>query len=108
MATPLGDKIRKLRKAQKMSMETLAAEADMSKSYLWEIENSGEANPTIDKLERLASVLSTTAEFLVTNEQMDQPADAFDKAFFRNYKTLKPETKHQLLEILKTLKKPQG
>ena len=38
----------------------------------------------------------------------DQPEDAFDKAFFRNYKTLKPETKHQLLEILKTLKKTQG
>ena len=32
----------------------------------------------------------------------------FDKAFFRNYKNLKPETKHQLLEILKTLKKTQG
>jgi transcriptional regulator with XRE-family HTH domain len=108
VATPLGDKIRKLRKAQKMSMETLAVEADMSKSYLWELENSDDANPTVDKLERLAAVLNTTAEHLVSNEQLDQPADAFDKAFFRNYKSLKPETKQQLLEILKTLKKPQG
>ena len=106
--SPLGDKIRKLRKAQKMSMETLADQADMSKSYLWELENSDEANPTMDKLERLAAELNTTAEHLAYNEQSDQPVDAFDKAFFRNYKSLKPETKHQLLEILKTLKKTQG
>ncbi len=108
MATPVGDKIRKLRKALKMSMETLATEADMSKSYVWELENSDDANPTMDKLERLATVLNTTAEFLAYNEQADQPVDAFDKAFFRNYKTLQPATKQQLLEILKTLKKTQG
>ena len=52
--------------------------------------------------------MNVTPEFLAHNEQADQPEDAFDKAFFRNYKTLKPETKHQLLEILKTLKKTQG
>lgn len=108
MATPVGDKIRKLRKAQKMSIDFVAKEADMSKSYLWELENSDDANPTMDKLERLAAVLNTTAEHLAFNEQADQPVDAFDKAFFRNYKSLKPETKQQLLEILKTLKKTQG
>lgn len=108
MATPVGDKIRKLRKEQKLSMEALAAQADMSKSYLWELENSDDANPTMDKLAQLAAVLDTTPEYLAQNEQADQPEDAYDKAFFRNYKSLKPETKQQLLEILKTLKKSQG
>ena len=108
MATPVGDKIRKLRKEQKLSMESLAAEADMSKSYLWELENSDEANPTMEILARIAAVLHTTPEYLTQNEQADQPEDAYDKAFFRNYKSLKPETKQQLLEILKTLKKSQG
>lgn len=107
MATPLGEKIRKLRRDQKMSMEALAAAAEMSKSYVWELENNDDANPTLDKVARIAAVLNTTPEFLAHNEQSDKPEDAFDKAFFRNYKTLPPETKQQLLEILNTLKKTQ-
>lgn len=107
MATPLGDKIRKLRRDRKLSMEALAAAAEMSKSYLWELENNDDANPTMDKVARLAKVLDVTPEFLAHDEQADTPQDAFDKAFFRNYKRLKPETKQQLLEILNTLKKTQ-
>lgn len=108
MATPLGDKIRKLRRDQKMSLEALASAAEMSKSYLWELENNDDANPTMEIVARIATVLNTTPEFLTHDKQADEPVDAFDKAFFRNYKNLKPETKHQLLEILKTLKKTQG
>ena len=108
MATPLGDKIRRLRREQKLSLDALAATAGMSKSYLWELENNDDANPTMEKLASIAAALHVTPEFLAHIEQADQPEDAFDKAFFRNYKTLKPETKHQLLEILKTLKKTQG
>jgi transcriptional regulator with XRE-family HTH domain len=108
VATPLGEKIRRLRKEKKMSLDALASAAEMSKSYLWELENNEDANPTMEKLARIAAVLDTTPEFLAHNEQADAPEDAFDKAFFRNYKTLKPETKEQLLEILKTLKKRQG
>jgi transcriptional regulator with XRE-family HTH domain len=107
VATPLGDKIRKLRRDRKLSMEALAAAAEMSKSYLWELENNDDANPTMDKVARLAKVLDVTPEFLAHDEQADTPQDAFDKAFFRNYKGLKPETKQQLLEILNTLKKTQ-
>ena len=105
MATPLGEKIRKLRQEKKLGLDALAAEAKMSKSYLWELENKDDANPTMDKVAQIAAVLHVTPEFLANDAQADTPEDAFDKAFFRNYKTLKPETKQQLLEILKTLKK---
>lgn len=108
MATPLGEKIRKLRREKKLSMDALASLADMSKSYLWELENSDDVNPTKEKIARIAAELDTTPEFLFNDPQADEPEDAFDKAFFRNYKNLKPETKQQLLEILKTLKKTQG
>lgn len=108
VATPLGEKIRKLRKEKKMSMDALASSAEMSKSYLWELENSDEINPTKEIVARIAAELNTTPEFLFNDSQADQPVDAYDKAFFRNYKSLKPETKQQLLEILKTLKKTQG
>ena len=107
MATPLGEKIRKLRRERKMSLEALAGAAEMSKSYLWQLENNNDANPTMDKVASLAKVLDVTPEFLAHDEQADTPQDAFDKAFFRNYKSLKPETKQQLLEILNTLKKTQ-
>ncbi len=80
----------------------------MSKSYLWELENSDVANPTMEILTRISAELQVTPEFLANDAQADQPSDEFDKAFFRNYKGLKPATKQQLLEILKTLKKTQG
>src|SRR3546814_4321361 len=79
----------------KLSLDALAAAAGMSKSYLWELENNDDANPTMEKLASIAAVLNVTPEFLAHNELADQPEDAFDKAFFRNYKTLKPETKDQ-------------
>ena len=39
MPSPLGDKIRVLRKQKKLSLEQLAELTESSKSYMWELEN---------------------------------------------------------------------
>jgi transcriptional regulator with XRE-family HTH domain len=105
MPTPIGEKIRQLRTERKFSLDALAKAAGISKSYLWELERDDAANPTMEIISKIAKELDTTAEALTYDGKVDQPEDAFDKAFFRNYKTLQPQTKQQLLEILKTLKK---
>lgn len=105
MPTPLGDKIRKLRKDKSMSLDALAEAADMSKSYLWELENRDTANPTMDKVAKIATVLGVTPEFLTNDEQSDVTNTVADKAFFRKYEKLPPETKKQLQDILKVIQK---
>jgi transcriptional regulator with XRE-family HTH domain len=104
MPTPLGDKIRRLRQDKQLSLEALAKAAEMSKSYLWELETSEEANPTKDILEKLAKPLEVTAEFLANDGQIEATANEFDKAFFRNYQELDDDTKRKLSGIMKTLK----
>lgn len=103
MPTLLGDKIRRLRQALPYSLDRLAEETEISKSYLWELENRNTANPTLEIVTKLAAKLGVTREFLLNDDQVDPTAEVADRAFFRKYKNLKPETKQQIQNILKVL-----
>lgn len=103
LPTPLGIKIRSLRKARKLSLDQLAALAEISKSYLWELENRDAANPTMDKLTTIAEQLGVTTEFLFDSQETS-PSDAVaDHAFFRKYQKLPPETKEKIRGILELI-----
>lgn len=106
MATLLGVKIRQLRKQQGLSLEQLALLSDTSKSYLWELENRETANPTMDKISKIAEQLKVTSEFLLDVEQMDSSDEIADRAFFRNYKKLPTKTKQKIQDILKVIQEP--
>lgn len=103
MPTPLGTKIRKLRLEKPYSLDQLADLAEMSKSYLWELENRETANPTMDKLSKLAEVLGVTTNFLLDNEEVNSSEGVADKAFFRKYQKLPPKTKQKIQDILKVI-----
>ncbi len=106
MPTPLGDKIRRLRKDKKMSLDALADAAEMSKSYLWELENRDTANPTMDKVAKIAAVLGVTSEFLLDNRETEPADEVADRAFFRKYQKLPPATKQKIQDILKVIQEP--
>ena len=55
-AAEIGRNIVLLRKAKNISQEQLALRAEMSVSFLRDIEH-GQANPSLDSLERLADIL---------------------------------------------------
>ena len=104
MPTPLGNKIRQLRKEQGLSLDQLATKAETSKSYLWELENRETANPTMDKVSKIAEKLGVTAEFLLNDKQEGHSAEDADKAFFRNYQKLSSPTKKKIQDILNVLR----
>jgi transcriptional regulator with XRE-family HTH domain len=106
--TPLGDKIRKLRQEKRLSLDQLAAQAETSKSYLWELENRDTANPTLEKVQKIADVLGITSEFLLDTETATPSEDIADLAFFRRYQKLPTEKKQQLQDILKVLNSTGG
>jgi transcriptional regulator with XRE-family HTH domain len=98
--SPLGDKINAQRKLKGLSLEQLAEMTDSSKSYLWELENKDDPNPTIDKVTRLATALDVTTEYLLAGPEATADETVTDQAFFRRYQSLPDQEKKKLRKIL--------
>lgn len=105
MATRLGEKLRELRKARQLTLEKLAEQAGLSKSYLWELENRESQRPSAEKLTALADVLGVAATYFIEEDVREPEERHLDEAFFRGYQKLDPEAKEQLRRILNTFKK---
>jgi XRE family transcriptional regulator, master regulator for biofilm formation len=61
----LGLRIRRLREERGYSMSELAKHADVSKSYLSQIERSRQKNPSLQLLNKVASSLDTSIDCLL-------------------------------------------
>lgn len=107
MAT-LQEKLKAKRAEKGKSLEALARDAGLSKSYLWELENRESPRPSLDKLQAIAAALDIDVGFFMDDSIDDLQEDHRDRQFFRNYSKLKPETKEQLRVILEALKKTGG
>lgn len=100
MPSALGDKIRALRTAQKISLDTLAAKTDSSKSYLWELENRDNPKPSAEKINKIAEALKVTPDYLWDAEADIPDASVKDRAFFRKYQKLSAPDKKRLQRML--------
>lgn len=98
--SPLGEKIRYLRKLKKLSLDQLAELTGSSKSYIWELENKVAPNPSADKVAKLAVALEVTTEFLLIENAATPDERVTDEAFFRKYQTMPEETKKKIRRIL--------
>ena len=99
MSTPLGDKIRVLRKAKGYTLDKLAELAESSKSYIWELENKNPPRPSADKVAKIAVVLGVTGDYLMDETESVQVEDATDTAFFRKYRKMDPATKDKIRKM---------
>jgi transcriptional regulator with XRE-family HTH domain len=100
LTTPLGDKIRTLRKAKGYTLDKLAELAESSKSYIWELENKNPPRPSAEKIAKIAAVLGVTADYLIDPSDTVQVEDATDKAFFRKYRNMDPGTKDKIRRMV--------
>lgn len=98
MPTPLGDKIRALRKKKGYTLDKLAELAESSKSYIWELENKDPPRPSADKVAKIAVALDVTPDYLITDSVPVE--DATDTAFFRKYQNMDPATKEKIRRML--------
>ncbi|UVT17055.1 MAG: helix-turn-helix transcriptional regulator [Nitrospira sp.] len=101
MTTPIGKKIRDLRKQQGYTLEKLAELTESSKSYIWELENKDPPRPSAEKVARIASVLGVTTDYLISATKAAPNEEVLDQAFFRDYKDLDDPTKEKLRELVK-------
>ena len=105
MAGHLGEKIKKQRKKQGLTLDKLAGIAGLSKSYLWELENRESQSPSAEKLLALADALGVSADYFLEDDVRDPEEKHLDEAFFRGYKKLDTKDKEQLRKILDAFKK---
>lgn len=97
MPTPLGEKIRTLRKKKGYTLDKLAESAESSKSYIWELENNNPPRPSADKIAKIAAALGVTPDYLITESVGVE--DATDTAFFRKYRGMDPATKEKIRRL---------
>lgn len=64
--SPLGQHLRKYRRANRWSLAAFAAEHGFSKSFMWELENGVKNNPSLDTMMRLAAATETTLARIAT------------------------------------------
>lgn len=101
MTTPLGKKIRDLRKQGGYTLEKLAELTESSKSYIWELENKNPPRPSAEKVARIAGVLGVTTDYLVSATKAAPGEEVLDQAFFREYQDLDESTKEKLRELVR-------
>ena len=100
MTTPLGNKIRDLRKQKGYTLEELADRTDSSKSYIWELENKNPPRPSADKVGRIAAALGVTSDYLMSKSQKAPGESVLDDAFFRDYQNLDETTRKKIRELV--------
>lgn len=105
MAGQLGEKIKNLRKKHGLTLDKLSAKANLSKSYLWELENRESQSPSAEKLIAIADALGVSADYFLEDDVREPEEKHLDEAFFRGYKNLEPKDKEQLRKILEAFKK---
>lgn len=100
MTNALGEKIRRLRKEKKLTLDKLAELTGSSKSYIWELENKNPPKPSAMKLAKIAEQLNVTLDYLLDDKQQIKEEDAVDAQFYREYRDMKPGTKKKIRKMV--------
>ena len=103
MSTPLGEKIRALRKEKGYTLDKLAELSESSKSYIWELENKNPPRPSGEKISKIAIALGVTTDYLLDMTESVSVEDAVDKAFFRKYQQMDQPIKDKLRKMMDLL-----
>jgi len=68
----IGDRVKRNRKAKNMSLSELAEKAGVAKSYLSSLERNLQTNPSINFLEKIASVLDVSVNHLMDEKEISE------------------------------------
>lgn len=98
----LGAKLRRMRTAQRWSLDELAAHVASSKSHLSALETGRASEPSVGLLQRLATFHGVSMEYLLS-PAMTHPDSESDHLFITLYRTQSPPVRAQLRDHLQQL-----
>jgi transcriptional regulator with XRE-family HTH domain len=73
--TKLSDKIKSLREKKKLSLSELARQANVSKGYIYQLEEGNSTSPSAEMLFRIAGALGVTLAELMGKETAHKSTD---------------------------------
>ncbi|PGT76788.1 helix-turn-helix domain-containing protein [Priestia megaterium] len=95
----IGDRIRTIRVQKRMTLSNLAEKANVTKSYLSNIERNISTNPTIEFVEKVALALNMKPESLLDWEKDENEISSFENSFIYVKKYLLTMDDEQLVEL---------
>lgn len=95
----IGDRIRTIRVQKRMTLSNLAEKANVTKSYLSNIERNISTNPTIEFVEKVALALNMKPESLLGWEKDENEISSFENSFLYLKKYLLTMNEEQLIEL---------
>ncbi|MEC3651383.1 helix-turn-helix transcriptional regulator [Bacillus subtilis] len=99
----LGSRVKLLRKKRGYTQQQLADHLDMGRSNFGHIEND-RVKPTSDDLQKLAEILNTTTDYLLTGyESNEDDLDPEIRAIQRAAKKMNPEDRKKMVGAMKAL-----
>lgn len=101
-ATPLGNKLRELRKQRRWTLDELAIKIDSSKSHLSSIETGRTRDPSVSVLQKLAGAFGVSYDFLLDPELLAEAPE--DREFIGRYLRLDPTQKAKVRAVAKHFK----
>ncbi|MFZ0444080.1 MAG: helix-turn-helix domain-containing protein [Bacillus sp. (in: firmicutes)] len=72
----IGDRVKKLRLEKKLSLSELALKAGVAKSYLSSLERNLQTNPSIQFLEKIATVLGVPVDTIILEHRNKEDLDS--------------------------------
>ena len=103
LASLVGERIRKIRKEEGLSLELFALRCDMNAAYVGHIER-GVQNPTLNTLERICKGLDISVEDLFIDKSATVDMNTAALQYFSQItRDLSPEQFHRLLNIIKEI-----
>lgn len=103
MPSDLGEKIRKLRKEQGLTLDKLAEMTESSKSYIWELENKNPPRPSAEKVAKIADKLGVEIQYLLDEGEAIGEEDSIDAKFYRDYRKLDSDTRRKIRTMTKLI-----
>ncbi len=105
----VGDKLRALRKQNKLTLKELSEKTNLSISFISDIENK-RRNPSIDNLKLLANALNVSVSDLLDEKLYAPKANKFNnnddedlRRIERARNKMNPEQKEKMMDILRTV-----
>lgn len=95
----IGDRIRTIRVQKRMTLSNLAEKANVTKSYLSNIERNISTNPTIEFVEKVALALNMKPESLLGWEKEGNEIPNIEDSFSYMKKYLLTMDDEQLIEL---------
>ena len=78
----IGKRVQQLRKEKGMSLTELAERAGVAKSYISKLERDIQKNPSIEFLEKIATVLNVTMNRLINSEDTITKDQELDQEWY--------------------------